>query len=132
MLNLFRFLYNNAFIVYFILLEIISFSLILQKNPYQRASFLNSSDFFVARTYEVYDNVIEYLNLGDINEYLSEENSELKEHSIKYFRKTFGENVIIRDSSYEQEFTFYSAKIIRSTTAIPSVIPPKEPLSNVR
>jgi len=116
MLNIFRFLYKHAFIVYFIFLEIISFSLLLQKNPFQRASFLNSSDFFVARTYEVFDNVIDYLHLHDVNEYLSEENSELKEHSIEYFRKTFDQNVIIRDSSYEQEFTFYSAKIIRSTT----------------
>jgi len=77
---------------------------------------LNSSDFFIARTYNAFDNAVNYLKLNEVNEYLSEENSELKDNSIKYFRKTFNQNVIIRDSSYEQEFTFISAKIIRNTT----------------
>lgn len=116
MLSLFRFLYKNAFIVYFLILEIISFAFLLQKNPYQRASFLNSSDYLVASTYEAYDNVLAYLNLGEVNEYLSEENSQLKSNAIEYFRKSFDNNVIYRDSSYEQEFIFYGAKIIRNST----------------
>lgn len=116
MLSLFRFLYKHAFIVYFILLEIISFAFILQNNSYQRASFLNSSDFIFARTYQVFDNITSYLNLAKVNAYLSEENSELKGSSIQYFRKSFDQNVIYRDTSYEQEFVFYPARIIRNST----------------
>jgi rod shape-determining protein MreC len=117
MLSLFRFLYKHAFIVYFLILEIISFAFLLQKNPFQRASFLNSSDYLVASTYNAYDNVLSYLNLGEVNEYLSQENSHLKSNSIEYFRKSFDNNVIYRDSSYEQEFIFYGAKIIRNSTS---------------
>lgn len=116
MLSLFRFLYRHAFIVYFIILEIISFVFLLNKNPYQRASFLNSSDFVVASIYQRVDNLVSYLSLKEVNMYLSEENTKLKNNSIPFFRKTFDNNVIIRDSSFEQEFTFYSAKIIKNST----------------
>ena len=115
MLNLIRFLYKHAFIVYFILLEIICFILLLQSNPYQRASFLNSSDFMVSRTYAMFDDVKEYLNLGEVNEYLSEENSELRNNSLEYYRKTFDGNVVYLDSSYEQEFVFFPSKVIRNS-----------------
>lgn len=116
MLSLFRFLFKHIFIVYFIVLEVICFIFILNNNPFQRASFLNSSDYIFARTYQVYDNVLSYLNLGEVNKYLSEENSELKNSSIQFFRKSFDQNVIYRDTSYEQEFTFFRAKIIRNST----------------
>ena len=116
MLSLFRFLYKHAFIVYFLILEIVSFAFLLQKNPYQRASFLNSSDILVAQTYEIFDNMVSYLYLREVNEYLSDENSELKKNSIPFFKKSFDQNIIYRDSSYEQEFTFYGAKIIRNST----------------
>ncbi len=115
MLNLIRFLYKHAFIVYFILLEIISFSLLLQSNPYQRASFLNSSDFMVSRTYELFDDITEYLNLGEVNEYLAEENSDLRNNTLDYYRKTFDGNVVYLDSSFEQEFVFYQSKVIRNS-----------------
>lgn len=115
MLSLFRFLYKHAFIVYFILLEIISFTFLLQSNPFQRASFLNSSDFITAKTYEKFNNISSYLNLAEVNDYLAEENAELKSSSIKYFKKSFDDNIIFRDTSYEQEYTFYPAEIIRNS-----------------
>ena len=116
MLNLFRFLYRHAFIVYFILLEVVCFALLLQNNPYQRASFLNSSGAIVSRTYALFDDITSYLNLREVNDYLAEENSSLKSASIPYFKKTFEGNVVYRDSSYEQEFTFYKARILKNTT----------------
>lgn len=115
MLSLFRFLYKHAFIVYFILLEIISFTFLLQSNPFQRASFLNSSDYITARTYETFNNISSYLNLAEVNDYLAEENTKLKSSSIQYFKKSFDNNIIIRDTSYEQEYTFYPAEIIRNS-----------------
>ena len=118
MLSLFRFLLRHSYVVYFILLESIAFILLIQSNPFQRASFLNSSDFLFAKTYLAFDNVISYLNLQDVNSSLSEENSELRNHSISYFRKSFDNNVIYMDSSYEQEYAFHPARVIRSSTSL--------------
>ena len=116
MLSLLRFLYKHAFIIYFILLEVISFSFVLQNNPYQRASFLNSSDGIIAATYQAWDNMVSYFNLRDENEYLSEENSYLRSNSISSFRRSFNNNVIYNDTSYEQEYLFYGARVIRNST----------------
>lgn len=116
MLTLFRFLYKNAFIVYFLVLEIIAFTFIFQENPYQRAIFLNSSDAFIGRTYLFFDDVVRYLNLKEVNEYVARENSDLKNLDISYYRKSFDRNIVYRDSSYAQEFVFTSARIIRNST----------------
>ncbi|MEQ8324845.1 MAG: rod shape-determining protein MreC [Vicingaceae bacterium] len=116
MLSLLRFLFRHSYVVYFLLLEAVAFLFLIQNNPYQRASFLNSSDFIFASTYKAFDNAANYMNLHRVNMELANENSELRNKSIHYFRKTFNNNVIYRDSSYEQEYAFHPAKIIRSTT----------------
>ena len=118
MLSLFRFLLRHSYIVYFVLLESIAFLFLIQSNPFQRASFLNSSDFIFARTYQAFDNMAAYLDLRDVNARLSEENSKLRNTSIGYFRKSFDKNVIYRDSSFEQEYAFHPARIIRSTAGL--------------
>jgi len=97
-------------------LEGIALTILFQSNPYQRASFLNSSDYVFANTYQAFDNAHEYLDLRKVNQYLSEENSELKNDAIRYFKKSFDQNIIYRDSSFEQEYAFHPVKIIRNTT----------------
>ena len=116
MLSLFRFLQKHSFIVYFIFLEVIAFIFILEKNPFQRASFLNSSDYLVAEILQTTDNIDTYLNLKEVNSYLSNENSALKESNIGYFQKSFDQNIIYRDSTYQQVYSFHAAKVIRNST----------------
>ena len=116
MLSLFRFLQRHSFIVYFIFLEIISFIFILETNPYQRASILNSSEYFVADVLQTTDNIDSYLNLKQVNAYLSDENSALKSRDIGYYQKSFDQNIIFTDSSFQQVFSFHSAKVIRNST----------------
>ena len=116
MLSLIRFLLKHAFIVYFLVLESIAFILLFQSNPYQRASFLNSSDYLFAGTYQAFDRMNDYLELKRVNQDLSWENSELKKSAIRYFRKSFDQTVIYRDTAFRQEYTFYPVKIIRNTT----------------
>lgn len=116
MLDLFRFLYKHSFIAYFIVLEVGCFALLLQNNPFQRAAFLNSSDALAAETYSFFDGVTSYLNLREVNAYLAEENSELKSTSIPYFKKTFEQNIVYQDTTFEQEYVFYKARVIKNTT----------------
>jgi rod shape-determining protein MreC len=116
MLSLLRFLLKHGFIVYFVVLESIALIMLFQSNPYQRASILNSSDYIFAGTYQAFDNIQDYLELKKVNQELSAENSELKKSAIRYFRRSFDQNVIYRDTSYHQEYTFYPVKIIRNTT----------------
>lgn len=116
MLSLLRFLLKHAFIVYFIVLEGIALVMLFQSNPYQRSTILNSSEYVFAGTYQALDKAKNYLVLNEINQNLSKENSALKNNSIEYFRKSFDQNIIYRDSSYEQEYAFHPVKVIRNTT----------------
>jgi len=90
--------------------------MLFQSNPYHRSTILNSSEYVFASTYQALDKVKNYLVLNEINQNLSKENSALKNNSIEYFRKSFDQNIIYRDSSYEQEYAFHPVKVIRNTT----------------
>lgn len=78
MRNLFRYLVKNYGFFLFLVLEIISFILIVSNNPYQNVKFLNSSDRFVASTYSAWSSVTQYFRLSGINRELSDENARLK------------------------------------------------------
>lgn len=64
----------------------------------------------------MFDNIVTYFSLKDVNEYLSVENSGLKNGDIQFYQKSFDRNVIHHDSSFAQEFAFSNAKIIRNST----------------
>ena len=78
MRNLFRYLVKNYGFFLFLFLEIISFILIVNNNPYQQVKFLNSSDRLVASTYNGWSSVLQYFRLNAINRELSDENARLK------------------------------------------------------
>lgn len=78
MRSLLRFLARNYFFLLFLVLEIISLTLVIRYNNYQNVRFFNSSTKVVARIYEVFNSASSYFMLHQINSELAAENARLK------------------------------------------------------
>lgn len=78
MRSLLRFLVRNYFFLLFLILEMISLTLIIRYNNYQNVKFFNSSTKIVARIYETVNSASSYFRLHQINSELAAENSRLK------------------------------------------------------
>jgi rod shape-determining protein MreC len=78
MRSLLRFLVRNYFFLLFLVLEIISLTLVVQYNNYQNVKFFNSSTKVVARIYETVNSAYSYFRLHQINSELAAENARLK------------------------------------------------------
>jgi rod shape-determining protein MreC len=78
MRSLLRFLARNYFFLLFLVLEIISLTLVIRYNNYQNVKFFNSSTKIVARIYETFNSTYSYFKLHQINSELAAENARLK------------------------------------------------------
>ncbi|MBV5343364.1 rod shape-determining protein MreC, partial [bacterium] len=105
----------------FLFLGLISFSLIVKNQEYQKSVFLSSSNATVASFYEMSNSVVEFFKLKASNETLSEENSALKNEIIQLRNQLAAIKPEKKDSIRfhippEMEYKFISAKVINSST----------------
>ena len=116
MLKFLQFLYRFRSFLLFLILEIISFTLIVQNNNYQRAGFINSSNRVIANLLKVSNNVGDFFSLVSVNNTLAEENAELRnrvsqlEQSI--FSLSTGE---ITDPSLINKYEIIEAKVVNNS-----------------
>jgi rod shape-determining protein MreC len=99
----------------FILFFGISLILVIQKNSFQRISFLSSSNYVVGNLYSKVNNWKSYLHLNEYNGLLSEENANLRSllGSSQYSNQLVtGE---VRDSVSEQRYEFLEAKVVNNS-----------------
>lgn len=78
MRSLFRFLLRNYFVMMFLALEVISFTLMVSYNNYQRVTFINSSNDVVGTIYERFSHFDDYFSLSRTNARLAAENASLR------------------------------------------------------
>jgi len=105
----------------FLFLEIISFTLIVKNQEYQKSVFLSSSNSMVSGMYEWSNSVVEFFKLRAANDNLSEENTALKNQIINLQNKLSTLKPEASDSVHfrippEMEYQFISAKVINSST----------------
>ncbi|MDR2839891.1 MAG: rod shape-determining protein MreC [Paludibacter sp.] len=122
MRNLFNFLLKYFSVLFFLILEIISFSLIISSQSYQRAHFFSSSNTVVASIYQTGNSVVEFFKLKTSNENLSEENTQLKNEIIALKRQLSAFEMQKSDSSElrlapETAYRYISAKVINCSTS---------------
>lgn len=115
MRNLIRFLVKNRFFFFFLLLEFVAISLLVQNNGYQSAKFFNSSNFLVGNLYSSVNGFKDYFNLKEVSDELAEQNLELQATSVGSFSKMFGGTVQINDTSYLQLYTYTLAKVVNNS-----------------
>ncbi len=121
MRNLINFLIQYSVLILFLILEVISFSLIVKNQEYQKSVFLSSSNATVASFYEMSNSVVEFFKLKASNETLSEENTALKNEIIQLRNQLAAIKPEQKDSIRfhippEMEYKFISAKVINSST----------------
>lgn len=121
MKNLINFLIQYSVFFLFLFLEIISFTLIVKNQDYQKSVFLSSSNNLVSGIYEWNNSVVEFFKLAAANENLSEENTALKNQIVNLQNKLSTLQAETPDSvrfmiAPEMEYQFISAKVINSTT----------------
>lgn len=122
MRTLINFLIRYSVVFLFLLLEIISFTMIVNNQGYQKSIFLSSSNSVVAEMYELSNSVVEFFKLKAANENLSEENTAFKNQIIKLQNKLASlTKDSINDSIHfrippEMEYQFISAKVINNST----------------
>jgi len=104
----------NFFIV-FLLLQGVSFTLLVRNNSYQRAAFVSTANNTVGRIYAAYSNVTDYLKLGVTNKILAEENARLrKADSSSFYDRSFT-LIKVNDTLRKQQYEFITAKVINNS-----------------
>lgn len=115
MRSLFRFLLRNYFVMMFLALEAISFTLMVSYNNYQRVTFFNSSYNLVGTVYERFSHMDDYFSLSRTNARLAAENASLRKQL--QFRIMNQEKYPINrpDTVEAPAYYFASAKVISNS-----------------
>jgi rod shape-determining protein MreC len=121
MKNLINFLIQYSVVFLFLFLEIVSFTLIVKNQEFQRSIFLSSSNSMVSGMYEWSNSIVEFFKLRAANENMSEENTALKNQIINLQNKIATMQPETTDSVHfrvppEMEYQFISAKVINNST----------------
>lgn len=110
MRRLFTYIIRYNFIFFFLILEVLSFILIIQNN-YQRASFFTASNNLTGSVLNVTSNISEYFSLRTTNVELARENQELRRQLNSSFSTTDTNSYVQKDSL----FTYVYAKVIKNS-----------------
>lgn len=106
------------FTIIFILLEAISFSLIVQHNNYQRTVFSGRTATFFCYISSMISNIDNYFSLQETNEKLVAENTDLK-NRIESFRSAVDgqENRMLAEDSlfFDVDYRYQSAQMVNSS-----------------
>lgn len=117
MRQLFLLIYQYRAFVTFILLEIVSFWLILGSSKYHNAAFFNTSNTIIANIYTTKQDVYRYFNLIQVNDDLSKENSFLRDLIDKQKVELLPVDSLTKKSSDSlNQFEYVPAKVINNST----------------
>lgn len=121
MRNLINFLIQYSVVILFLVLEVISFTLIVNNQDYQKSVFLSSSNSVISGMYKINNSVVEFFKLRDANDNLSEENTALKNEIISLrnqlstLQPEKADSLLFRIPP-EMEYELISAKVINNST----------------
>ncbi len=120
MQRLFLLIYTYRTFLLFTLLEIICLWLVVRYNPYQSASFFNTSNDIAGRLLETRSNILGYFNLKSVNQHLVLENAILREELLR--RHAFEMDSVaidtthFKDSNVIDQYDIYPARVISNST----------------
>ncbi len=115
MRSLLNFLIRIHFLILFILIEVFSFFLLVNKNNFHRAKFINSTRQIAGKLYTKSTNLKQYLSLAEENNRLAEENNRL----LNIIESTYKSDEIffrsVNDTIFNQRYRYTSARIINNS-----------------
>lgn len=115
MRNFLLFIYRNHFTFIFLILEIVSFYLLVNYNSYHRATWLSSSNKVSGNIYNSYSNATQYLMLQQINEELAKENAYLRSQLPTSFKDSKDYFSLVYDELNKRQYTYRSARVINNS-----------------
>jgi rod shape-determining protein MreC len=115
MRNLFLFVWRNNFAFLFLLLEVLSFSLIFTYNNYPKAAYFRFSQEVNGRVHYVTSSISSYIHLRDINRQLAIENSILRSGGSGSWLKTDTISFWKNDTLYRQQYRFMQAGVVSNS-----------------
>lgn len=118
MRNLFAFIWKYHFFFLFLLLEVISLSLIINSSVYQRYVLLNSSHKITGTLYNTYANFTDFFNLKHANQMLALENSKLRE-ALQHPK--YQKDIVAADKDslrFNPQYQYIEAKVINNTVTL--------------
>ena len=115
MSQLLRLIFRARNFLLFVLLELLSFWLIVKNNNYWDVSFFNTSNQLAAKTLETSNFAKNYMNLGTVNQQLAAENAELKKNVAFYQQLNARRGDFYKvDSAIAAKYSFKIAKAINN------------------
>ncbi|PRD56548.1 rod shape-determining protein MreC [Sphingobacterium gobiense] len=116
MRNLWLFLVRYNAIFWFILFFVISITLVVRNNNFQRSSFINSSNIIVGSYYKQVNSWKSYLSLNETNEELATENVLLRQQIQNLLQAdTSADTVHIIDSIEQGRYAFIVANVANNS-----------------
>ena len=115
MRNLWIFFLRYYAIFLFLFLEVFAFTLIINNNSYQGATYFNSANAVTGKIYYSLANVESYVHLQSVNDSLAIENAKLKNQllSERYSNKV--NKGVVSDTSGLQRYSYLQAKVVNNT-----------------
>lgn len=99
----------------FLLLEMVSFWLIVRNSEFHQSSVFNSSNNVVAVLYDWNNSVAEYFKLKQINNDLAEENASLRNHLAQSQYPIGVNSRQISDTLLEQQYTYVASRVVNNS-----------------
>ncbi len=115
MQNILNFIIRNNFVLLFLLLEFLSFSLIVRTNFYQKSVVFNSSNTVAGFFLNSITSVNDYFYLKEINRQLVQENAYLKSMHKSSFVFDSRDRFVHKDIVYNRRYTYLPAVVINNS-----------------
>jgi len=115
MRNLLRFIAKNQFIFLFLLIEILSISLVIRSNKYQQAKYVNAAQNITGYISQKKSKILQYLYLKEINQQLVSENQNLKNELEYYKNNNQFKPVVVEDTAHKQHYSYIISKVVNNT-----------------
>lgn len=116
MRHILAFIWKHSFFFLFLVLEVLSITLLVNKSYYQRAVITNLTDGFTGAVFDTYSSVTGYFNLKEENERLAMENALLWQSMKQGLVTTDTANITLVDSLNRQTYKYTVAKVISNSS----------------
>lgn len=107
----------NAFFLFFFFFSLGIFCTV-KNNAYQRTVTFNSTNEIVGNTYEKFNVLKRYINLGKVNDSLAAENAKLKTILLALSTIDSSKNTKVLDTATHEQYTYLAAKVVKNSVTL--------------
>lgn len=116
MRHILAFIWKHNFFFLFLVLEVLSITLLVNKSYYQRAVLTNMTDNFSGSVNSMYADITNYFSLREENERLATENAQLWQRLKAGKLTTDTASYSLEDTLHRQTYTYTVAKVVSNSS----------------